>query len=396
MAWRKSEMAGMDIRKNGCRDYKPKITHIVEAFGGGVFAVMADIVDRTRQDFDITVLYGGRYCTPEGFERYFDRGVRFVEIENFTREISIRKDVKAFLEIRARLKEIQPDIVHLHSSKAGALGRFAVPIKNRRIIYNPHSYAFLNTETNALKRFVYKTAEKAAALRNCVIVACSEGEYKEAVKLSTDVRLIRNGVDIRGLGAEIERLPDRPFDPANIKFCTCGRITAQKNPSVFNEVAESFPRHQFTWIGDGELRGLLTAPNIQITGWRSREYALTCMNDHDVFLLPSLFEGLPIALLEAMFLKKLCVAFDVIGTSDVIYHNKNGYLCCGTDDFKDAIRSILNGGPGAGRMRDNARDSVVTSFNADAMAESYRALYTELMADTEKSSANYTRREFVS
>ncbi|MDR2650394.1 MAG: glycosyltransferase [Clostridiales bacterium] len=365
------------MRKNNSHIYKPKITHIAEAYGGGVFAVIADIINRTRENFDITVLYGRRYSTPDKFERYFTGDVRFVGIENFTREISIKKDIKALLEIKARLKEIQPDIIHLHSSKAGALGRFASGAIGR-VIYSPHGYAFLDTETGALKRCLYKAVEKISALRNSVVVACSEGEYREAVKLSPEVRLIRNGIDIRRLGAEVKCLPDRPFNPACVKFCTCGRITAQKNPSCFNMIAENFPNYQFTWIGDGELRGLLTAPNIRITGWQSREGALECMNDHDVFLLPSFFEGLPIALLEAMFLKKLCIASDTIGTNDVIINLENGYLCRGIDSYLDAIRHIL-GGSDAERIRVRAHDSVTKNFNGAIMAESYCNLYEELM-----------------
>ena len=59
-----------------------------------------------------------------------------------------------------------------------------------------------------------------------------------------------------------------------MKICTVGRIGFQKNPKLFNEIAQEFPDLQFTWIGDGELRNELTSKNINITGWLERKEVL--------------------------------------------------------------------------------------------------------------------------
>ena len=68
---------------------------------------------------------------------------------------------------------------------------------------------------------------------------------------------------------------------------------------MFNEIAKNFPNIQFTWIGDGELRSELTSKNITITGWLERKDVLKELNNNDIFILTSLWEGLPISLLEA-------------------------------------------------------------------------------------------------
>ena len=65
---------------------------------------------------------------------------------------------------------------------------------------------------------------------------------------------------------------------------------------MFNRIAESFPEWKFIWIGDGDLRSELTASNIEITGWMDREEATEQLARADVFLIPSLCEGLPVAL----------------------------------------------------------------------------------------------------
>lgn len=64
------------------------------------------------------------------------------------------------------------------------------------------------------------------------------------------------------------------------------------------------PEIEFVWIGDGELKSRLLADNIKVTGWVNKAKALDILNDTDIFLLTSLWEGLPMALLEAMYLKK--------------------------------------------------------------------------------------------
>lgn len=78
------------------------------------------------------------------------------------------------------------------------------------------------------------------------------------------------------------------------------------------------PEINFIWIGEGELKTELTSPNITITGWIKREEALRIIRNVDFFILPSLWEGLPISLLEAMYLRKICLVSDVIGNRDVI------------------------------------------------------------------------------
>ena len=75
---------------------------------------------------------------------------------------------------------------------------------------------------------------------------------------------------------------------------------------------------KFVWIGDGELRDQLTSENIEITGWADRSTAIRYAVNADVFLLPSRWEGLPISLLESMYMKKACVVSNVIGNRDVI------------------------------------------------------------------------------
>ncbi len=75
---------------------KKKVLHIVESFGSGVFSFLTDLVNSTDDEFEITIAYGVRNETLENFKEYFSNRVRFIEVKNFTRNISLTKDMKAF------------------------------------------------------------------------------------------------------------------------------------------------------------------------------------------------------------------------------------------------------------------------------------------------------------
>ena len=136
----------------------------------------------------------------------------------------------------------------------------------------------------------------------------------------------------------------------------------------------SLPDLRFLWIGDGELRDALTAPNIEVTGWLSRKEVLSLANQADCFLLPSLWEGLPISLLESMYLGKPCVVSDVIGSRDVIRDGENGFVCGTTEEFVRAIceasRTEI-----AESLREAALRDIRSEYNVAVMAQSYERIY---------------------
>ncbi len=132
---------------------------------------------------------------------------------------------------------------------------------------------------------------------------------------------------------------------------------------------------QFIWIGGGELQSELTSPNIKVTGWVEREKVLELIRDADIFILPSLWEGLPISLLEAMFLKKICLVSDVIGNRDVIKSGVNGVICNEAQDYATMIRKIVDGEIDGVSLSEEAHRDVLQDYNADLMAEKYSAIY---------------------
>ena len=154
---------------------------------------------------------------------------------------------------------------------------------------------------------------------------------------------------------------------------TLGRICFQKNPSLFNSIAEKLPNIRFVWIGDGELRSELKSENIEITGWVERDVALRKSINGDVFILTSLWEGLPISLLEAMYMKKPCVVSNVIGNNDVIHNDDNGFVCDTVDDFVSAITSAKGKA-----LAEKAYEDLMSKYETKAQAKRYANIYRGL------------------
>lgn len=355
---------------------KPKLLHFVEAFGGGVFTYIVDLANQLSEDYEVVIAHGLRKQTPTNYASYFKEGIQLITVRNFTRAIRFRQDLKAVIEMKRIVKEVKPEIIHLHSTKAGVLGRIAFRGKKYGLYYTPHGYSFLMDDCNQMKKTMYKTIEKVCGWSRCVTICCSEGEYKESNKLVKRSTFVNNGINIEYLEGLLDKNPAVETHTKLVVF-TLGRICYQKNPVLFNAIAEKLPSVTFLWIGDGEMRNKLVSPNIIITGWLSREDALQYSINADVFLLTSLWEGLPISLLEAMYMKKFCVVTDVIGNRDVIQHGVNGYVGRSVEEFVEVIERIEADKSNLEEILERAYSDIVKEYNTKVMAENYREKYRE-------------------
>ncbi len=346
---------------------KKKILFVVEAMGGGVFTYIVDLANELVKSYDMYIAYAVRSQTPENYMEYFDKKIHLIEVKNFTRSINFLKDLKSICEIKVIAKNVKPDIIHLHSSKAGVIGRMAFKGKDIPLFYTPHGYSFLMKNYRPMRRWLFYMIELMMARRNCVTISCSLGEHQETLKLTKRAVFVSNGINTEKLDFMLKKVKklDHPFT-----VFTLGRICYQKNPKLFNSIAEAMPETKFIWIGDGELREELRSPNIDIIGWVDREQALTLSMNADVFLLTSLWEGLPISLLESMYMKKLCVVNDVIGNHDVIHNGKNGFVCRTVDEFTSAIKENETK-----KLIDSAFENINKTYNTTVMGEKYAEIY---------------------
>lgn len=326
-----------------------KVVHVVEALEGGVYTYFKDLSwffgsEEIRKTVSTTIIYSGHRngVNPEKVQAEFSSGVKLIHL-NMVREISPFKDLKSLYKLNRELKKINADIIHLHSSKAGVLGRIAnfALFKKKKAFYTPHGYAFLRTDISKGSQNLYFTIEKSfQQVFGGTTIACGDTEF-EIAKTIGHSKLNRNGVDINSI-----REYFLPHQNAKLTIGILGRITAARNPKLFNEIALRFPDFNFIWIGDGELRNLITAPNIQITGWiLDQKTVLTTLNTIDIYLQTSIWEGLPIAVLEAMVLEKPVIATNIVGNKDIIVQNETGFLFDAInelDTYFEALKNLEN------------------------------------------------------
>lgn len=351
---------------------KKKVLFVVEAMGGGVFTYIVELSNALCATFDITVAYAIRQQTPSNYIDYFDKRVHLIKVENFCRSVSFVKDVKACMEIYGIAKKVNPDIIHLHSSKAGILGRIVFAYTKAKLFYTPHGYSFLMQNYGVVKRTIFKALEKIFAIRRCKTISCSRGEYNESRKLTKNTTFVSNGINLDEIDSFCKELSKR--ENVKLTVFTLGRICEQKNPALFNKIAEMCPNIDFIWIGDGDLRQELKASNIRILGWCNREEALKCAYQADVFILTSLWEGLPMSLLEAMYLKKLCIVSDVIGNHDVIQNGINGYICRTAEEYVSVLTHISD--EKTRKLQDRAYADVVKEYSVGVMSKKYIKIYS--------------------
>ena len=212
------------------------------------------------------------------------------------------------------MKNYKPDIIHFHSSKAGYVGRLASLSLDCQKYYTPHGYSFLNKGESKIKRFLYKTAEMLLSNTHVVTIACGKAEFSEAIKISKVVLCIENGINTDRIDT---LLRNNNLTEHQFTVYTAGRIGSQKNPEMFNEIACQMPDIQFVWVGGGEV-DFLIADNITVTGYVSRDDVIRLADAYEVYLSCSLYEGLPIALKEAMYMGKTCIFTDIEGNNELI------------------------------------------------------------------------------
>lgn len=342
-----------------------RVVHVVESFAAGTLSFLKDLAHSISAfpEFETTIVYSDKRLEGdyEKIYRSFPEAVKFVLLP-MEREISLSADLKAGIKLKKIIADLQPDILHLHSSKAGALGRLVCLSTNYKckIFYSPHGFSFLRQDISPLKKKIYYQLEKfLQKSSNGITIACGDTEYMYAKKLGA-AKLVRNGVRVSDFHPK-----KGPVNSQLKTVGTLGRIAPQRRPDFFNMLAKNHPDIRFVWIGDGPLKDKLTAPNIEVTGWiNEKSLVREHLKNLDVYLQASAWEGLPIAVLEAMALGKPVIATDIIGNKDIVAPGETGYLFTTAEEFAQAVNKLA---PAEERAKagENARTSCSENFDSD-------------------------------
>jgi len=327
------------------------------------------------------------------------RGLTLKKSKCLERPINPGKDLLALAEIYFFIKKNKIDIVHTHSSKAGILGRWAARLtKVKVILHTVHGWSF-NDYQSTLKRKLFIYLEKITArFTDRLIVVSNHDKIKgleNRIGRAEQYCLIRYGINYE----EFQNLRSQNLKKElsiNSTSLTVGMISCfkpQKSPQDFIRVAalvnQIMPDVKFLLVGDGILRRSIETKikklklqnNVILTGWRRDIPKI--LSTINVFMLTSLWEGLPITVLEAMIASKPVVVTDTGGVSEVIQEGKTGFLVTPSDTKKMAAKliSILKDEGLRETMGQNAKAFLGPDFRFEAMLANTEQLYQSLIYD---------------
>lgn len=328
------------------KQQRKKIMHITHGLGGiqTYLEYMLKYSDRSRFEYIIAAPYNipfQRFCN--GLAKYYPLKVK--------REVKVFADISLLIKLIRLIRKEKPDILHVHSAKGGFLGRLAGRFSKARVIYTPHGFSYLSF--TGIKRMFYFMLECISRKWSNLLLAVS---YSEANRAGFEigyqpgkVKVIMNAI------CSNERPRNRNYD-SHYRIGMIGRLTHQKNPMLFMNIAErlleKYPHLRFTILGAGLDDHLGSALNDFIAGkkiqhqvillpWGDNHTSRIFIEETDIFVLTSIFEGLPYSLLEAMEGGCACVVSKADGNADVIQNSENGFSCLSTAEFCNAIERLI-------------------------------------------------------
>ena len=302
-----------------------------------------------------------------------------------------RFDLMTLGAIRSYVRKNNINIIHAHGYKSNIYGFAAAKMCGTQIAATCHSWNSQDARTRfyyGLEKFILRWFGK--------VVAVSEDIGSELLKIMTDCRdisVIFNGIDTaRFMAAEGAVREEFNIGKETKIVGVVARLSAEKGHSIFFEAAENvsrlLPDVKFMLVGDGRLRGELMAlsekkglgEKVIFTGLRDdlpQIYAAM-----DIFVLPSLNEGLPMVLLEAMAARKPVIASRVGAVPKVVRTEEDGLLVepGSSGVLADAIIRLLKDEKLARQMADNANRKVAEEFSSRVMCSKYMSIYEELLS----------------
>ena len=385
---------------------KIKVLRIINRFNIGGPTYNATFLTRYLGEEYETMLVGGLPEEGESDSLYIleKYGVKPVLIEEMKRQPNFSSDRKAYLKLKKIIKEFQPDIVHTHASKAGALGRNAaksckVPI----IIHTFHGHVF-HSYFGRFKTAIFKNIERNLARKSTAIIAISNIQKKE---LSADHRICREDkIKVVPLGFDLEpfyqkRLKLREEQRSkyeltdnDVAIAIIGRLAPVKNHDFFLDSMASVLKNttksvKIFIVGDGAERENIERRVSEINAkFENRINMTSWISDigefnagMDIICLTSRNEGTPVSLIEAQAGGIPVVTTDVGGVRDIIMDGDTGFVVPVDDESKYAekVLELVEDEKKREKMSQNGWSFVKEKFHYNTLVRNVDELYKELM-----------------
>lgn len=287
------------------------------------------------------------------------------------RSISLKNDILAAIELRKLYRKHRPDIIHLHSSKAGTLGRLVFPTK--KVVYTVHGFDSIRLAFRKLlpvERFLQRWCR--------AIVGVSNYDERNLINdgITRNVSTVYNGITTPNTTNLIDIPELKRYKKVVLSIA---RVSAPKLPKLFIDVARLLHDYGFVWIGNLEEvteYGELPA-NCHFVG--NIPNAGAYCSQADLFMLASNYEGLPMVIIEAMSMGLPVVASDVGGVSEIVRNDINGYTLPNQAElFAQKIEAILSNDELYGKFAKNSLEIFEKELTIERMANGYLEVYKSI------------------
>lgn len=376
---------------------KKKILFVITKsnWGGAQHYVYELATHLSKEQYEVVVVCGGRGELTKLLRK---AGIRTISVPYLERDITIFAELKVFSELIKIYRAEMPDIVHLNSSKIGGVGSLAGRIvRIQKIIFTAHGWAF-NEDRSGLSKLIIRFISWLTIILSHRVITVSYNDAEQVLSLpfisAKKIHKIHTGIQMTEVGTKdtarssIIRLSGKVTVPENTTWIgTVAELHKNKGLRYAIEACSHLNNtgHNFFFviIGEGEERSSLEQL-IREKGLYQRvmlvghvENAAFYLKAFDVFILPSVKEGLPYVILEAGLAKLPTIASNVGGIPEIIEHKKNGYLITpkNSSQIEEMLEKLMHDREERERLGENLHEKIRTLFTLEHMVTETKKVY---------------------
>ena len=363
-----------------------KVLHIITRMNTGGPAVFLDHLTNAMNDLGTQSIIAYGYCESNeaDYTETHKLNSELFKVKALHRSLNPFDDLKAFFALRRVIREINPDLVNTHTSKAGVLGRIATKSIRRKIpvVHTYHGHLIYGYFAK-YKTFLFTLIERFLALFTNAAVSITKETQTSLQKLKIGKKL--KWIVIH-LGIPVTNTSFLPLNTGDkLKLLWVGRFTDIKDPAYAVKVIEELERlspdkFELNMVGGGELFETIkkSAQNLPVTfsGWLDKPFENS--GYFDLLMLTSKNEGMGLVMLEAANYRKPTVARSVGGVGEFITNGVNGLLINGGPaEMANRINSLKI--EDITKMGEASYQVLVKDFTDKVMANNYSNLYSSLV-----------------
>ncbi len=376
-----------------------KILYVIDniEFGGGERVFSQIIRGLNKERFSVFVA-----SNPGGI---FEKKLMEVGINIDPLDMTHRYNIGTISQLKKIIKTRDVQIVHSQGGRADFFARTAARIANVPIIISSMAMLVEGYDVSILRKGLYILIDRWTERWVNKFIVLSEAMRQSLIKRHKippeNIVKIYNGIEIEEYNPDLKEVRNKKLEVKRVLglkndvlvIGAIGRLVWQKGFEYLiraaPEVLDKFPKARFLIVGEGPLKNKLiliseklnVADRITFAGFRSDIKEI--LASIDVLAMPSLLEGLPMVLLEAMAMAKTIVATRIDGITEVLENDKTGLLVTAKNShaLAEAIVGILNDKAKANFFGQNAREVAKERFSVKKMVEEIELAYEKLLLE---------------